>query len=226
MDYSENSSKNSRQIRKSGLLARLTEARDYLYDKGVVAGDLELAHSMKMRVPELREAFKGNKQHLTESFVRKFAAAFADFVSPMYLLTGKGMLEVFDSENYRPHIPIMVAAGLVDTSIETALTRDATSRPVVKFLGDYDFTLTAVGESMTPTIDDGDILACRWTSATDVRNGKIYVVDTCNGAVVKELQLAPDAAILHSLNPRFKDQRVPLPDILRLAEVVGIVRKI
>ncbi|WP_158537169.1 S24 family peptidase [Humitalea rosea] len=66
----------------------------------------------------------------------------------------------------------------------------------------------AAGDSMEPTISDGDLLLLD-TAARDLRNGRIYVIETAGNLLVKRVQLRIDGSIiLVSDNPNYPPESV------------------
>ncbi len=81
--------------------------------------------------------------------------------------------------------------------------------------------LNVVGDSMEPTLNDGDILFMDRNSVNPNRNG-IYIVSTPAGIFVKRLQLKLDGTVaLVSDNESYSDEIVNTEDITVLGKVVG-----
>ncbi len=129
-------------------------------------------------------------------------------------------------EDLRPHFAAVARAGFMDDVAEGEYGDDM--RPKISFLSDYDFTIEVMGESMLPKYKEGDVLACR--IANDRFNppiGKVCVIDSKNGAAVKEISgITENTIICHSLNPepRFRDYEVEFSDIHKIAIVIGALR--
>ena len=204
---------------------RLRQAVEYLKDKGTARRQADMAALMGVPQPHIAAALKGDERRLTEGFLRRFAAAYSDYINEDWLLTGEGEMTVPD-KSLRPHIGVLVAAGFMTGIGENDKGDDLCEK--IPFLSDYDFTITAYGQSMTPEIEDGDILACR--IAQDRANppiGKICVIDSKEGAVVKIIKGASNSEImLHSINPDYKDYSIELSSLNRIAVVVGIIKKL
>lgn len=202
--------------------ARLHQVIDYLKDIGKIHKQQDIVDALGIAKSNLSMALKGNERYLTEGFLKRFAAAYSDYINEDWLLTGEGQMEVPD-KTLRPHVGVKAAAGFM-TGIADADAGNETL-PKIPFIPDYDFTITADGDSMMPKIESGDILACRF--ADDRVNppiGKICVIDSKDGAAVKVLKAANGSELtLHSLNPAYKDYPVPTSDINRIAVVVGMV---
>ena len=91
-------------------------------------------------------------------------------------------------------------------------------------------TIEATGDSMEPTIRDGDLLLID-TEANDLRDGRIYVLNVHGLLAVKRLQVQMDGSIaVSSDNPRYPTQiinpseRDPLSIVGRVVYQAGPVR--
>lgn len=204
-------------------LVRLTQAVEYLKDRGQARNQTEIATLMGMRQPHIASALNGYPKRLTESFLRKFASAYSDYINGDWLLTGEGNMELPD-KSLRAHIGVKATAGFMSGIIERDNDDDMHTKSA--FLPEYDFTIVANGDSMLPKIESGDILACRIVSdRINLPIGKICVIDSNEGAVVKVLrEVKGGEVILHSLNPEYNDYPLPASSINNIAVVVGMVR--
>ena len=90
---------------KDQAFARLTQAVEYLKDNGQARTQMDMAALMGVRQPHLASALNGDYKRLTEGFLRKFAAAYSDYINEDWLLDGKGQMEKADRRSTRPHIP-------------------------------------------------------------------------------------------------------------------------
>lgn len=171
----------------------------------------------------MSDAFSGNPKRLTLGLMTRIADAFPDVLSRDYLLTGTGSPAAPD-RSLRPHFSAKAAAGFM---VEASSGEAGTMLPPIPGMPDYDFTIEAQGDSMLPRIESGDILVCRRSlDRADPPLGRICVIDSRDGAAVKEIADASDEAVtLRSLNPDYPDYSVDVSDILAIAEVIAIVRK-
>ena len=210
---------------KAALCKRLNQAFDFLRDRGVFHTVSEAAERSEIRQPHLSSALKGDENRLTKGFMSRFAKAYSDYINEDWLLTGEGKLEK-PGRDMRPHIEAKAAAGFLHGIAEGEYGGDM--RPVIPFLRHYDFTIGVEGESMLPDYKDGDILACRIShDRLNPPVGKVCVIDSKDGAAVKEIAAIKDSAIVcHSLNPDYRDYEVEFSNINQIAVVVGAVRDI
>ncbi|MBL0686543.1 MAG: LexA family transcriptional regulator [Sulfurospirillum sp.] len=81
--------------------------------------------------------------------------------------------------------------------------------------------LNVIGDSMEPTLYEGDIIFMDRNSINPNRNG-IYIVSTPAGVFVKRLQLKLDGTVaLVSDNVSYLDELVSVEDITVLGKIVG-----
>lgn len=205
---------------------RLLEARDYLKSQGVDVKQYEIAEAMGVPGSHVSVAFKGDPRRLTEGFLRRFAEAYARYISPAWLIDGSGPMTLPDPDETRPHFDIHAAAGLSEVCFEEVRADDIEHRPIIHYLPRYDFTLLVFGDSMEPELHHGDTIACRRiTSPAELHRGRIYVIATDDSTLVKAVELNGHTLRLISLNPDYPDTAIPAATVRTLAEVVGLVRR-
>lgn len=73
----------------------------------------------------------------------------------------------------------------------------------------FDFATVVTGDSMEPTLHDGDVILVRQNY--DTPNGGIFVVDYDGTAWVKEVRINDNELILHSVNEKYRDRFLPVP---------------
>lgn len=202
---------------------RLLQVVDYLKDNGKARNHEEIAQMTSTSRPNVSSAISGNPRYVTEPFLKRFAAAYSDYVNEQWLLTGEGEMAKPEAD-LRPHIGTKARAGFMDNLSEGDYGRDL--RPTIPFFKDYDFTIEVVGDSMEPNYQEGDILACR--KVNDRFNppiGKVCVLDTREGAVVKVIkETTEDGVMCHSFNNSYPDYEIPAGNINQTALVVGSIR--
>lgn len=206
---------------------RLRQAIDYLKDNGKVHKQQDIADALGMAKSHLSDAIRGGK-YFTEGFLKRFAKAYSDYINEQWLLTGEGKMEKADRHTTRPHIPAdlaVVSAGFEGKAIGTVTEAECEVRPIFAQFPKYDFTIDVYGDSMEPELRNGDTIACQWLDSSDeVRADKIYVVDSAEGAVVKQLDRLGHELVCHSINPAYDDFTIASDNVLRIARVVGLIR--
>lgn len=204
---------------------RFVNAYNYLLDNGIIHNQLQLAKALGKVGGDISRSLRGEGRVLTQGLMERLAKAYPDHLNPDYLLDGVGEI---GKVNGIPHIPFEVAAGGVATALGSATISDCELRPTNPLFSSYDFTIEVSGESMSPYIQHGDILACKFVTwnAILTHPTRCFVIDTPDGAVVKHLKVDGDFLVCSSINPSFASFRVPIVDGMRFAMVVGITRAI
>lgn len=142
-------------------------------------------------------------------------------VNRTWLADGVGEMRTADET--RPHFPTEVAAGALVGMSDPVTLQDCEMRPVVRQFPSYDYTMVIRGDSMEPKFEGGDEIAIR--RITDfVEWGKVYVLNTQDGAVIKRIYDAGDAYRCVSYNQAYPDFLVPKDSVISIFKVVGQLR--
>ena len=128
-----------------------------------------------------------------------------------------------------PLIPIDAVAGFNGIDSPGVRLVDCALYEVPDFAEVHaEFLVRVSGSSMYPKYSSGDILACRKVpEITFIQWGKIYVIDSNQGAMVKrlfEIEGENDVLLCKSDNPNYPPFRLPKSEIRSLSVVVGAIR--
>lgn len=128
-----------------------------------------------------------------------------------------------------PLIPIDAVAGFNGWDESGISELDCTHYDVPDFeTAHADFLIRVSGSSMYPKYSSGDILACRKIDEiTFLQWGKVYVIDSRQGAMVKRLfpmESNADMVLCKSDNPNYPPFELPKEEIRSLSIVVGAIR--
>lgn len=176
-------------------------------------------------------------QAVSDRHFSMIIAAFPD-LSVDWLITGEGPMLRSDLPVAHPAtepgagiplIPIEAVAGLpTDDPVGTRFI-DCAHYIIPDFANlNVEYMIRVSGSSMYPKYSNGDILACR--RVHDVlffQWGKIYVIDSSQGALVKRVfqDEDPDRILLVSDNrENYPPFSIPKSDIRSLSIVVGVIR--
>lgn len=168
-----------------------------------------------------------------------------EFLNPEWLLTGKGeMLKEGAKSNLSPKttpkkdktgieqqgiplIPLDAMAGfgtggiqVMDYETQKYIVPDFTELKA-------DYIIRVQGNSMTPTYNSGDLVACKRLALTDIffQWNRVYVLDTVQGAIIKRIKKGKEGCILIvSDNKEFDPIELPLTNINAIAIVLGVIR--
>jgi repressor LexA len=145
-----------------------------------------------------------------------------------WLITGEGEMlkdsKVTTQNSYSlPLIPIDVVAGFPDGDLQGILISDCAQYVIPEFKTlKAEYMIRVSGSSMYPKYSNGDILACRKLHSINFFQwGKIYVLDTEQGALVKRLfedKSDLENIICHSDNSdRYPDFVLPKSEIRNMS---------
>lgn len=166
-------------------------------------------------------------------------------ISPEWLLTGEGeMLKEGKKSNLSPIttpkkdkigieqqgiplIPLDAMAGFGTGGIQ--VMDYETQRYIVPDFTELktDYIIRVQGNSMTPTYNSGDLVACKRLALTDIffQWNRVYVLDTVQGAIIKRIKKGKEGCILIvSDNKEFDPIELPLTNINAIAIVLGVIR--
>lgn len=229
-------------------LERLQKAVKELNYIGVFKTQQEAANLLLMSRSNFSAALNGSKKYFTENFLDRFLETFGNTISSAWLLDGEGPMLVNNSvsnsvnssntaapaspptpieeETKRvPLIPFEAQGGQLDGFANNGVTLTQCETVPTPFKG-AQFAISVRGQSMSPTYPSGCVLFISKNIADWVEWGKVYVLDTENGVIVK--QLAPstrgnDFVCCKSFNnaPEFAPFDVPKSTIFGIYRVVG-----
>ncbi len=185
-----------------------------------------------------------------DTFDYELLFAKCENINSAWLLTGEGDMLLSSSGNNQgstkdeprtnqpttcltqagiPLIPVDAVAGFNGIDSPTIQIHDCQRYLVPEFQQlNAEFMIRVSGSSMYPKYSSGDILACRkLTSYNFIQWGKIYVIDSEQGAMVKRLfpcDEDTDYVICKSDNPNYPPFELPKTEIRSLSIVLGAIR--
>lgn len=124
-----------------------------------------------------------------------------------------------------PRIPYDASAGSLTDAVDGVTELQCERVPVVAAFPKYDFTIRVTGRSMEPMYLAGDEVAClRINEARFIQWGRVHILDTTQGVIIKKIYENGDAIRCVSFNPEYPDFNVPKEDIFSYNLVVGSLR--
>lgn len=223
-------------IYQGKIMRKIDRFLQYLEYKGITENKATIECGLAQGL--LHQA-KSGKSDLGAKTIDKILIKYQD-LSREYLLTGEGeMLKPSIQTNTPikksgkeslPLIPIEAVAGFPTIDIEGVRLEDCEHYNVPDFIAKgAQYLIRVSGSSMYPKYSNGDILACRKIdSVTFFQWGKVYVLDTNQGALVKRLfedKENKDNVICRSDNhANYPDFSVPKSEIRSLSIVIGVIR--
>lgn len=179
------------------------------------------------------------KSQIGEDKLSTILNAFPE-LSKIWLLTGEGSMLVNASNTAAPApspsstegktarvplIPFEARGGQLDEFARNGVTLAQCETVPTPFKG-AQYAISVRGQSMSPTYPSGCVLFISKNIADWVEWGKVYVLDTENGVIVKQLApstLGEDFVCCKSFNdaPEFAPFNVPKTSIFGIYRVVG-----
>lgn len=168
------------------------------------------------------------KRKLSLEVIEAVLNTFPD-VSAEWLLRGQDVsaidVERLDVQPTLPRIPYDAAAGSLTDMVEGVTEYGCERIPVISAFPKYDFTIRVTGRSMEPYYFSGDEVAClRINESQFIQWGRVHVLDTTQGVVIKRIYENGDSIRCASFNPEYPDFNVPKEDIRSYNLVVGALR--
>ena len=214
----------------------LNRLKEYIDKKGISVSAFE--KSIGMSNASFGKSLKNNGA-IGSDKLENILKIYPD-INAEWLLTGNGdMIKEFskttsqiigkkttDNEETRPRIPMDAAAGSLTVAMDGVTNNQCEQLPVIKAFARYDFTIFARGDSMEPEYNSGDELACIYIrSTTFIQWGRIHVIDTAQGILVKRIFDGGDSIICKSDNPNYPDFHIDKSEFYNIALVIGMIRR-
>ena len=171
----------------------------------------------------------------SEDKLESISRAFPD-LNTGWLLTGEGeMLKISSKPTEEksigntedlhiiPLLPISAQGGTFNDFV-TSIKENECEKVVSPVKG-TDMAVTVAGDSMSPEYPSGcQVLIKKINDKAFIEWGKVYVLDTCNGTVIKEVHKGQneDEIECHSINPDPKFQ----PFSVKRNDIYGMYRVI
>jgi len=153
-----------------------------------------------------------------------------------WLLTGDGSMLKSDKnssniatahiEETRPRVPMDAAAGTLTIAENGVTMSDCEQIPIISGFAKYDFTIMVRGDSMLPEFHSGDELACLFIKDSQfIQWGRVHVLDTSQGIVLKRIYKGDKCIICKSDNPNYPEFPIQDSELYNMALVIGMVRR-
>ena len=155
-----------------------------------------------------------------------------------FLLTGSGNMlrnniDLLNTENV--NLPVKIR-GLPLIRLEDMAGKNQEEMNALELYSDYysipefnkkaDYLIRISGDSMAPKYFNGDIVACKKIPLdTFIQWGKVYVMDTVQGALCKRIEnIENEQMLVVSDNDKYKPFKMNRKEIRSLAIVIGVIR--
>lgn len=217
---------------------RLTQAIDYLKKTGKAKTLDDIANVIQRSKTNISSAANGNHRYLTDKFLSHFNMCYDNIFSLKWLITGEGDMlsstssaqpqpsvkneRVVDDEAYKvPLVPISALGGSLN-DFNTAVCRDD-CETVISPIKDIDMAIKISGDSMEPEYpSDSQVFIKKVNERAFLEWGRVYVLNTCNGIVIKRLMPTndPNTVLCESINPKYPPFEVNLENVNGVYRVI------
>lgn len=164
---------------------------------GFVKTQRGFAQLLDINEHALSAAMNGNEKYLTDSLIRKAEKFYMDNIR-------KDEGGIISTKGTLPVIPTEAMAGTLGEFAQSVKAYDC-ERMISPIKG-VDYAIKVCGDSMTPEIPNGSqILIKKIHEEQFIEWGKIYCLDTQNGAVIKKVYPTEDPQVVEcrSINPGY-----------------------
>lgn len=177
---------------------------------------------------------KSGKSDLGYKTIDKILDKYQD-IDKNWLLTGEGEMLKGEQKpelnelNVVPLLPVSAQGGSLNDFVLSVKNEDC--EKIISPIRGADFAITVSGESMAPEYPSGSkVLIKKIDEKAFIEWGRCYVLDTCNGTVIKKLAAPVEndpkfgknyvTCISVNPNPLYSPFRVPLCDIYGIYRVM------
>lgn len=145
----------------------------------------------------------------------------------VWVLTGETCMlnsDMAQPTETRPRVPLTAVAGSLSGESIGVTLEQCEQMPLIHQIPAYDFTMFIKGDSMSPRFESGDEIACRRIDQSRfIQWGKVHVLDTTQGFIIKRIYDDGDKIRCVSYNKDYADFSVPKEDIHSISLVVGSI---
>ena len=198
--------------------------KEYFDSKGIT--QKEIADSLGVSKAYVNALFNGRN-----SFGKEQAEKWVNLygLSKSWLLTGEGdMLASSDADVMNnnttysvPLLPISAQGGSLNDFVLSV--KDSECEKVISPIKGVDYAITVSGESMSPEYPSGSqVLIKKINERAFIDWGRVYVLDTCNGTVIKRLfpSDTTGCVVCKSINPEYPSFEVSMEDVYGVYRVL------
>ncbi len=197
----------------------------------------QLAQTLGKPANSLYDIQKGKIKGISEKLADLLLLKFP-YYNKTWLMTGEGdMLKasssvdsqpsvknerVTDDEAYKvPLVPISALGGSLN-DFNLAVKRDD-CETVISPIKDIDMAIKISGDSMEPEYpSDSQVFIKKVNERAFLEWGRVYVLNTCNGIVIKRLMPTndPNTVLCESINPKYPPFEVNLENVNGVYRVI------
>lgn len=186
------------------------------------------AERINFNYSTLNNYLTGRRTNINVDLVKSIVSSYDD-INPDWLLTGSGEMYLSDTlsttENKDarlvPLLPVAAQGGTLNDFVVSVKASEC--EKIISPIRDVDYAMSISGDSMAPEYPSGaHVLIKKINEKAFIDWGRVYVLDTCNGTVIKQLFPSdnPDTLLCKSINPNYPPFEVSFSDIYGVYRVL------
>ncbi len=222
---------NTEPLTSSPYLSRIEQVARHIGYKTIDDfAKINLQYKTKKQIDRLKNASNADITPLTDITKKN------DNINFRWLLTGEGNmlttpqvtlsdLQIYEPDEIDPNdeysvplLPISAMGGSLTGFADSLDSRYRLQRLKVPVKG-ADWAMFVNGDSMAPECPNGSLVVVkRINELAFIEWGKIFVLDTCNGNILKRLKPTKDKRVVlcESINPEYPPFEVNLDDVFNI----------
>jgi SOS-response transcriptional repressor LexA len=212
-------------------LQRVKKVINWLIFTGFGENERDVAEKLGYKKASLSQILNGHAP-LSEKFVKNLCSADAN-LNGVWIMKGEGNMLKSDTRaeqgltaediTYIPLLPLSAQGGGLNDFVVSV--KDGDYERIISPIKGVDFAMTVSGDSMAPEYPNGSqILIKKINERAFIDWGKTYVLDTCNGTVIKVLVPSAKEDFVRCLSinpePRYAPFEVAFEDIYGIYRVM------
>ena len=211
-----------------GRRERFKDAFEFLKNRGSVHTQRDVALKMDSSEGNISKAFKGDERVLTNRFLCRFNKAYDNIFNLDWLTDGVGDMfssigDITNRDNVYivPLLPVSAQGGSFNDFVVSV--RESDCEKIISPIKGADYAMPVFGDSMAPEYPSGSkILIKRINEKAFIDWGRVYVLDTCNGVVIKKVYPTEDKDVVEcrSINPDYPPFKVSFADVYGMYRVL------
>lgn len=189
-------------------------AYDRAKGRGLCHSRRDFAALLGINEATLSRAFSGDEKYLTESLVKRIQEWEA----------GSEAAEVSKEADTVLLLPWEAKGGLIGDFVDGI--QGYQCERIVSPIRGADYAIQVSGDSMAPEYPSGSVVLIKQINeAIFVEWGKVYVLDTPNGAVMKQIRKTADPEVIEciSINPTYQPFTLECKYITRWFKVLMVM---
>lgn len=208
----------------------------YLKYNGLVSTQDDLAKKIKYNRVSVAKALNGYEDYLTCDFANAINTTFGNIIDIDWLLYGEGEMLKSDTSVSKDEavqveevkgtvllLPVSAQGGSLNDFVMSVKESDC--ERIISPIKGADFAMSVAGDSMAPEYPSGSqILIKKINERAFIDWGRVYVLDTCNGSVIKKIMPSEDGDAgkvrCVSINPDYPPFHVSFEDIYGMYRVL------